>query len=222
MFPHHRGGQSSHRASGVQFQSSSARKRKSPAFDVDEDEEEDSKDGFAQSAMKKKKSVVTTVVDDGDSEAPEGKYVKYGDRLGRPDRPDRPKRPKLTATTAASWAPSSFTSSRGDRVNQGESAPRKAQHSSVPQDFMDDEDLEAFGYAAGMKTKLPFASLQGGGPAAQHQHQHSADSSFGLLMRTSLHEQLVTASQGSIGLVFFLSLQTCFLYDPPLFFSSSS
>ena len=55
---------------------------------------------------------------------------------------------------------------------------------------MDDEDLEAFGYAAGMKTKLPFATLQGAAHQHQYQNQQS-DSSFGLLMRASLHEELV-------------------------------
>jgi hypothetical protein len=190
--------------------------------DDDDDEEEggnnnegdNDDEGFVRRAPKNKRSgggIPTSITDGngGGDDGPEGKYVKYGDPLGRPDRPDRPKRPPKMAKTADNWAPTTFTSSRTNRNPQQDSnEPMKksaSRYPSLPEDYMDDEDLEALGYAAGLKTKLPFASLQSNDNSSSSPHhlkqKTDSSSSFGLLLRNSLHEQLVTASQESIGLI---------------------
>jgi len=61
---------------------------------------------------------------------------------------------------------------------------------------MDEEDLEALGYAAGMRTRLPFAYLNSSAPSAP-----SAPSSASLsqLMNIQLHEQMIANVSESIG-----------------------
>jgi len=205
----------------AQFQSSS-RTQKRRTLEEENDDVEDAEDdgGVRMTMMMPKKrlrgptatTAKTTMMMEEEG-VPEGKYVKYGDPLGRPDRPDRPKRQKPQKMDLAdSFVPASFSSSRRDRTAAPASdSSLQLQQSasrfpaSRPEDFMDNEDLEALGYAAGMKTNLPFASLHHG----SDEHPPSS-ASLGQLLQFSLKEELVSASHSSVGR--HLAISPCHLF----------
>jgi hypothetical protein len=134
----------------------------------------------------------------GEEEFERGKYVMFGEMVGRaPREGEAPKTSKLPplhyqVQRGTDFVPASFSSSRKDkeREREKEKEKEKERKGALPEDFMDEQDLEALGYANGLKARLPFASLSAGNPPSS-----LSSSSIPL----SLQEQLVGNASESIG-----------------------